>query len=85
MKKTRLRSDSRTNTFLLICKKVSKFGSLEIEKVTASTLVSQGAFNSLISRFDVKKLLGTPRRQIEWHSKMKTKDLLELLWPKAAN
>ncbi|MEI6490608.1 MAG: hypothetical protein WCO16_02485 [bacterium] len=86
MKKTHLRADSRTNTFMLICKKVAKASEKKIENITAKSLVPEKAFNSLVSRQEVQKLLqAMPSKQsakVEWRKDLTAQETLEQLWPK---
>ncbi len=82
MKKTRLRADNKTNTYLLICKKVAKALEKEIEKITAKTRVPHEAFNSLISRMEVQKHLKAMRLDVEWREDLTVQELANLLWPK---
>jgi hypothetical protein len=82
MKKTRLRADTKTNTYLLICKKVAKALEKEIEKITAKTQVPHAAFNSVISRMEVRKHLRAMRLDVEWREDMTVQELTNLLWPK---
>lgn len=82
MKKTRLRADNKTNTYLLICKKVAKALEKEIEKITAKTRVPHEAFNSVISRMEVRKHLRAMQCDVVWREDLTVQDLTNELWPK---
>ena len=86
MKNTHLRADSRTNTYLLICKKVAKASEKKIETVTAKTRVPEKAFNSMVSRQEVQKLLrampGKQSSKVEWREDLTIQELTDQLWPK---
>ena len=85
MKQSRIRAVSRTNTFLLLCKKVASATGQNIEAVTAKSDVPEVAFRSLVSRREVQKTLKEMTHveysKVEWHKSLTTKELLDLLWP----
>ena len=81
VKSAKIRAVNRVNTYLLLCKKVSKYGKVKIEKVRAESLIPLKAFNSFISRMEVRDRVKICDIEIEFQEGMHIIDLLDLMWP----
>ncbi|MEI6480172.1 MAG: hypothetical protein WCO12_01455 [bacterium] len=75
---------ARTKTDLLVLAKhkVAKKEGVNPEKIYPSTLISHKAFNSLVSRRDVRKMIKQKEvSEIGWHEGMTINDAVEMISP----